>query len=398
VDQSSETTVTASILAQSDTVAALVAVVAGVTVAESTNGTLEVERSSSGALTFAARSDAGGVVVEETVFATAVVEPVAPATGGSATTEANSDGSIWTLPTFVAIPVAVIGIVLLLGIRRRRQPTGTRAERMRAAMPEHAELEADIPDGGLVSDFVPVEFIAARPAAVAEPVQPAHEPHEVVEELAPAADVPSQDFEPAEIIEFVPRSVEPEPEIPEADVTPIEVPIEELKPKPIRASDWAVVVRASSGDTRKVHVGFEPVSIGTSRLCTVTLEGDAVRFVHLVIVRDGYELKAHQFGPVNVNGKDRDVEDEETLTNSVMEIGASRSGSSTQSRKTRWSTRPEESPPITTNEAGARTPASFVVMGGETRGLVAVAATLIAAVSCGCSDRLGRSAFDTEVG
>lgn len=317
VDQSSETTVTASVLAQSDTVATLVAVVDGAIVAESTNGTLEVERPSSGALTFEARSDAGAVVIEETVSATAVVEPVTPVTDGGTGTNASSAGSsIWTSPTFVAIPVAVIGIVLLLGVRRRRQPTGTRAERMRAAMPEPVELEDADPTQDLVSDLEPVAPVAELAEMVDQSVEP-------VEEPTVLAEMPSEDSEPAEIIEFAPRPVEPapEPEIPVADVFPTAAPVEDPKPTPIHASDWAVVVRAPSGETRKVDVGFEPVSIGASKLCTVTLDGEAVRFVHLVIARDGYEIKAHQFGPVTVNGKERNVEGDETLTNSVMEIG-----------------------------------------------------------------------------
>jgi hypothetical protein len=152
-------------------------------------------------------------------------------------------------------------------------------------------------------------------------------------------------------VEPAPVAAEPVPVVHEADHEPTEVepaPLEQAapvelpkrgperrsrfrrgaferrqtsEPTPIRAAEWSVVVRGANGDTRRVDVGYDPVSIGASRLCTVTLDGDAVRFVHLVIAREGREVKAHQFGPVTVNGQETNVEDQQILTDAVMEIG-----------------------------------------------------------------------------
>ena len=132
---------------------------------------------------------------------------------------------------------------------------------------------------------------------------------------------PEADREPAPEPIALPVQDEATVEVPTPAAVPAAVDREPPAPTPIRSSDWTLMVRAADGPIEQFAVGYEPVSIGASKLCTVTLQDDALRFVHLVIAREGQGLTAHQFGPVRVEGKEQSIEDEHVLTNAVMEIG-----------------------------------------------------------------------------
>lgn len=304
VDQSDDQALTATLFAQPGTADTLVATIDGVTVAESAAGSLIVDRPETGTLTFEARS-LGQAVASEQVSATEVVVPpvVDPPVDN-----AESGSSIWTSPTMLLIPAALILVAFVLGRRKWPRAAGVPA--------------VDAPQVGVSGLAEPSDRPIPLPVAE-KPLMPQPKSTTMLGGTRPPEIVPAP-------------AVEPEPEF-EPDVEPVApVAAEPSKsrfglfdrgakgegaPTPIRPAQWVVVVRAPDGQSHRVEVGYEPVSIGASKLCTVTLEGDAVRFVHLVVAREGREVKAHQFGPVTVNGQDRNVEDEETLTNAVMEIG-----------------------------------------------------------------------------
>lgn len=304
VDQSNDQVLGATLLAQPGTADTLVAVVDGATVAESATGTLEVDRPAAGTLTFEARA-LGQVVTSEEISATTIVEPVTTEPPPVAETDGSS--SILTSPVMLAIPAALMLLALVLG-RRGWPPFGgkTRVEddlgsdeadeaREAAPAPEPIPLSA--------RREAPLASVRAAPATPAREVAPAPAPETPTPIRAEEAAAPPAETAPAKsrLGMFDRRA--------------------KNRPTPIHPSQWVVVVRAPDGEMRRVEVGYEPVSIGASKLCTVTLDGDTVRFVHLVVAREGHDVKAHQFGPVAVNGQDQNVEDEATLTNSVMEIG-----------------------------------------------------------------------------
>jgi len=322
VDQSETQTLTAVLQSQPGAANSLVAVVDGSVIAESTSSSLQVDRPRDGTLTFEVRANNGTVVGSESVSATVVVD--APADGGqSAGVGAESnDPPIWTSPTMLAIPLAMIVLAVL--IRRRQTPSRPSVVDRVAELSEPIEEEPGV-EAPVTADLAtPVERPIEIPVAP-EPLEP------------PEADEPevSVVFDEAEVAD-----VADEPDVadehPEAEPIPLQRREDDRRskprfgrfdrrktepPTPIRLPEWTVVVRAPDGENQRVDVAYEPVSIGASKLCTITLDGDAVRFVHLVIAREGHELKAHQFGPVTINGKARDVEDEAVLTEAVMEIG-----------------------------------------------------------------------------
>ncbi len=290
VDQSNDQTLVATLLAQPGSADTLVAVVDGATTAESATGTLEVDRPSSGMLTFEARS-VGEVVASEQVSATTVLDPVTTTPDPAA--DGGESSSVWASPLILASAAALVVLALVLGRRRASRRGGPSALEAVAGAAEESET---------VPAPEPIPLPAREQASPPESAQV---------EAAPLAEEPQHDEPEA------PRRIErrSKPRFSMFDRR------SKNEPTPIRPAEWVVMVRAADGQTRRVEVGYEPVSIGASKLCTVTLDGETVRFVHLVIAREGEEVKAHQFGPVAVDGRDRNVEDEAILTQSVMEIG-----------------------------------------------------------------------------
>ena len=364
VDQSGEETLVATLLAQPGTADTLVALVDGVLVAEDVSGTLAVARPESGSLTFDARL-AGVTIASEQVSATDVVAPPAP-TDPVATDPAvsgNASDPIWTSPTVIAGALAVVAVLLLLARRRSREPavaaknpwvTAPAAEIAHEPKLGEAPL-APAPEAPALERAESITTVEGPPAAPIAPEPAAASPAAEIPAAAPGplpvmedsegwgelpsqpGVMPSSDLGPEPEVETVPQP-EPRPEAvpeqqretaPEAEAEPragksrFALFERRSRPRPESAdtAEWAVIVRSADGQMQRAEVGREPVSIGASKLCSITLSGDAVRFVHLVIAREGRELKAHQFGPVTVDGHEQSVEAGPVLTESVMQIG-----------------------------------------------------------------------------
>lgn len=288
--ETTDASLTATVRAQPGGAAGLVALVAGEVVAETTTGTLEIDRPTNAGVTFELRATDGTVVATEQ-FSAATDSPTT-STGGS---ETAGGSPIWTSPPFLAIPLAFAALLVALVLKRRGP--------FRRSHDDHEETSP------VTFEDVPVEDVDSDDIDAVD-IEPLQLP--TFTDVAQPAESAASEPWPAEPVEpSLPEPAEPEP----APAAPLPEPI------PIRAPEWAVVIRPLNGETRRVDVGYEPVSIGASKLCTVTLDGDTVRFVHLVIARQGRGLTAHQFGPVTVNGKERDVENAELLTEAVMQIG-----------------------------------------------------------------------------
>ena len=244
----------------------LVAVFKGAVVARTETSSLEIEPPN-GDVTFELRSADGTVLASREVSADnppGVENP--PSTGASD----SAGSSIWSSPTMLGALLGLAAVAAALALQRRR-------------------MQPSIGDDGV---------------ATLKPEEP-----------------PEADREPAPEPIALPVQDEATAEVPTPVAVPAAVDREPPAPTPIRSSDWTLMVRAADGPIEQFAVGYEPVSIGTSKLCTVTLQDDALRFVHLVIAREGQGLTEHQFGPVRVEGKEQSIEDEHVLTNAVMEIG-----------------------------------------------------------------------------
>jgi len=288
--ETTDASLTATVQVQLGDATELVALVAGEVVAETTTSSLEVDRPTNAGVTFEVRATDGTVVATEQ-FSAATDGPTT-STGG---VESASGSPVWTSPPFLAISLA-FAVLVVARVLKRRRPSRRSHDGHEAASPV---ASADVAVEDVDYDHLD--------AADVEPLQLPTSTH-----LAQRAELAGSEPGPSETVEPSPRvPVEPE----SAPAAPLPEPI------PIRSPEWAVVIRLLNGETRSVDVGYEPVSIGASKLCTVTLDGEAVRFVHLVIARQGRGLTAHQFGPVIVSGKERNVEDEELLTEAVMQIG-----------------------------------------------------------------------------
>lgn len=260
VEQNDDGNIVATVQSQPTSAGELVAVVDSTVIARSETPVLELERPDAD-VTFELRAGDGTLLASETLLNGS--EPSTAVTAPSTGASESAGSSIWTSPAVLGGLLGLAAVALALMLRRRR----------------------------------------AEPAFDGEPVRAVEDDPELDDH---------NELEPIPLLARVDASHEVHPVAPEAGALP---------PTPIRTPDWTVVVRTSDGQLARFDVGYEPVSIGASKLCTVTLDDDQLRFVHLVIACEGPSLTAHQFGPVRVDGKERNIEDEQVLTNSVMEIG-----------------------------------------------------------------------------
>ena len=76
-----------------------------------------------------------------------------------------------------------------------------------------------------------------------------------------------------------------------------------------------VVVRGPDGSETRVPVWDTQLSVGASRQCDITLGGEGVRFVHLILtaVSDS-TYRVFRFGPVSLLGSGEDVVDDALIT------------------------------------------------------------------------------------
>jgi MYXO-CTERM domain-containing protein len=262
-------TLTATFRSQTDSDAGLVAIAGGQVVAQSDTATLTIATDGLDEVTVEARSANGSVLASETVSPDSVPAPVAV---GSPTGDQGSGGLSPPGSTMSIAAMAALALVALIVARRRRAPAASTAEARTAR-----------------------EWIAQENARTeAAPVTPEAEPLATPAPPAVTATRPA----PA------PVAIEP--------------------PHPVAAKahvDWEIAVRAPGRPDHRVPLTSGPISIGASQLCDLTLEGDSVRFVHLVIAREGDEVRAHLFGPVTIDGGEGRLEDQIVAPGAVLGIG-----------------------------------------------------------------------------
>ena len=80
------------------------------------------------------------------------------------------------------------------------------------------------------------------------------------------------------------------------------------------APNALVVIRDGSGEEIRVPIWGSQLSVGASRQCDITLPGDQVRFVHLILTDVGDEAyRVFRFGPVSYRESGEELADDEVI-------------------------------------------------------------------------------------